>query len=472
MDIYRLRRWILRGSISSIAPAVEFFSRFVRTIILSRLLSTEEFGIAIAITVMLGVAGLVTDVSLDKFALVESEGNDSDALAAAHLLSIVRGILIGAILAMGAPFIAASFGVPQTSWSFALAGVVPIIASAAHLGIKTVQRNYEYTPEALTILISSVVSILCLAISIYVLGDHRAILVSYLGESVAYLIASHALAPGPYRLAAHRTMIIKALVFGAPLVINGIGLALLAQFDRVLVGYWLGVDKLATYAVILNISVTPISLLLRVFGTMSLSYILSQENTGGAMSSERYYSLTFLFAVLAASYSLFVALTLDWATPLVFGQSFHVSPYAHLLITAIVFVRLQRGGAPTSVLLATGRTRELAALSLSGGAGLVIASVFLYLSPHFEMVFSGILIGELISFFLLLAVTSRTIKARGYAALIDITIGFTVLALIIGLLALFPVPNLMRVVFLLFAGGTAIALQVAIGLRLHPYLLR
>ena len=371
---------------------------------------------------------------------------------------------------MGAPFIAASFGVPQTSWSFALAGLVPIIASAGHLGIKTVQRNYEYTPEALTILISSVVSIICLAGSIYVLGDHRAILVSYLGESVAYLIASHALAPGPYRLSAHRTMIIKALLFGAPLVINGIGLALLAQFDRVLVGYWLGVDKLATYAVILNISVTPISLLLRVFGTMSLSFLLSQENTAG--SSERYYSLTFLFAVLAALYSLFVALTLDWATPLVFGQSFHVSPYVHLLITAIVFVRLQRGGAATSVLLAIGRTRELAALSLSGGVGLVIACVFLYWSPRFEMVFSGILIGELISFFLLLAVTSRTIKARGYPALIDISIGFTVLVLIIGVLAIFPVPNSMRVVCLLGAGGTAILLQLAIGLRLHPYLLR
>jgi O-antigen/teichoic acid export membrane protein len=472
MDIYRLRRWIFRGSISSIAPAVEFVSRFVRTIILSRLLSTEEFGIAIAITVMLGVAGLVTDVSLDKFALVESEGNDSDALAAAHLLSIVRGILIGAILALGAPFIAASFGVPQTSWSFALAGVVPIFASAAHLGIKTVQRNYEYAPEALTVLFSSVVSISCLAGSIYILGDHRAILVSYFGEAIAYLIASHVLAPGPYRLAAHRTMIIKALLFGAPLVINGIGLALLAQFDRVLVGYWLGVDKLATYAVILNISVAPISLLLRVFGTMSLSYLLSQGNTGGTMGSKRYYSLTFLFAVLAALYSLFVALTLDWATPLVFGKSFHVSSYVHLLITAIVFVRLQRGGAPTSVLLAIGRTRELAALSLSGGAGLVIAAVFLYFSPRFEMVFSGVFIGELISFFLLLAVTSRTIKARGYALLIDVTIGFTVLALIIGLLALFPVPNLMRVVCLLFAGGAAIALQIAVGLRLHPHLLR
>ena len=231
----------MRGSISSIAPGVEFFFRFVRLIILSRLLSKEEFGIAVAITVMLGVAGLVTDVSLDKFALVESETNNSDALAAAHLLSIIRGILIGVILAVGAPLIAASFGVAQSSRSFALAAAVPLVASAAHLGIKTVQRNYDYTPEALTIVFSSVISIACLVVSVHILGDHRAILVTYLGEAVAYVIASHALAPGPYRLTAHRKMLIKALLFGAPLTINGVGLALLAQFDRVLVGYWLGV---------------------------------------------------------------------------------------------------------------------------------------------------------------------------------------------------------------------------------------
>jgi len=472
MDSFRVRRWIVLGSVSSIAPAVEFCSRFVRMVILSRFLATEEFGTAVAITVMLGTAALVTDVALDKFAFVESEANDSDALAAAHTLSIVRGILLGAVLAIGAPFIAESFGVAKAAQSFAWAAAVPLISSAAHLGIKTVQRNYEYSREALTVVFSSVVSIACLAWSVYSFRDHRAVVVSYLGEAVAYVLASHALAPGPYRLGAAGSVIQKALQFGAPLMINGVGLAVLGQFDRILVGSWLGLDKLATYAVIWNLGVTPISLLLRVFGTMSLSYVLSNSSAQQMTSSERYRFLCFVFALLATLYSLFIALTLDWATPFIFGRSFSVSTNVHLLITAIVFVRLQRGGAPTNILLATARTRELALLSLSGGIGLLIACGLLYLAPRLEMVFSGVLIGELIPFFLLLYAASRRFRPRVSAVPIDITIGFAVLASIVILLAFSPLPGLQRSVLLVLGGGAGIAAQTALGLRFHRKFLR
>lgn len=472
MDSFRVRRWVVRGSISSIAPAVEFCSRFVRVVILSRFLGTEEFGIAVAITVMLGLAGLVTDVALDKFALVESESNDSDALAAAHAISILRGILLGAALAIGGPFIAQSFGVAQAAQSFAWAAAVPLIASAGHLGIKTVQRNYDYSREALATVFSSLVAIASLALSIYSLRDHRAVVVSYVAEAVAYVLASHALAPGPYRLGAAGSMIQKALQFGAPLMINGVGLALLGQFDRVLVGSWLGVDKLATYAVIWNLGVTPVSLLLRVFGTMSLSYILSNSSAQRMTSSERYSFLCFVFALLATLYSLFIALTLDWATPFIFGRSFSVSANVHLLIAAIVFVRLQRGGAATSIFLAAARTRELALLSLSGGVGLLIACGLLYLAPRLEMVFSGVLIGELISFFLLLYVARRGFTPPASAVPIDITMGFAVLAVIIILLALSPLPGLQRTILLVLGGGVAIAAQTALGLWFHRKFLR
>src|SRR5580704_17938524 len=73
MDIYKIKLWIARSSIMSIAPAVDFGSRFARTVILSRLLARDEFGVAVAITVMLGIASLVTDVAIDKFAIIEAD---------------------------------------------------------------------------------------------------------------------------------------------------------------------------------------------------------------------------------------------------------------------------------------------------------------------------------------------------------------------------------------------------------------
>jgi O-antigen/teichoic acid export membrane protein len=471
MNIAKIKPWIARSSIMSIAPAVEFGSRFARTVILSRFLARDEFGVAVAITVMLGIASLVTDVAIDKFAVIEADESGNEALAAAHMLSLIRGVVVTLILVAGAPAMAALFGVPQFSESFAFAALVPFIASFAHLGIKQVQRHYDYAPETLTILVSNLAAIFALVIAVRILGDHRAIIVSFLVEAVSFVLASHLLARTRYRLRANRDLSRKALSFGIPLMFNGIGLALMSQFDRALVGHWFGVDMLAKYSVLLSIAVVPVGLVLRVFGTMSLSFILSNISKG-SLASDQYGFLVFLFAVLAVLYSFFVALTLDWATPLIFGRSFDVTLSVHLLLTAIVFLRLQRAGAPTNLLLATGRTRELALLNLSGGLGLALALAFLYWSARFETLLLGLVCGDMLSFLLFFFASSIVVsKNRSFLA-IDLAMAFGVLAIILGTLAYDPDVSLVARTSLFGVGAIGIVLQVVVGLRIHRRLLR
>jgi O-antigen/teichoic acid export membrane protein len=466
MDIYRVKLWITRSAIVSIAPALDFSTRFARTVILSRFLAKDEFGIGVAITVMLGIASLVTDVAIDKFAIIEADESGREALAAAHMLSLVRGALLSLVLAACAPATATLFGVPEFAGSFALAALVPFIASFVHLGIKQVQRHYDYLPETWCLALSNVASICALLLAISIFRDHRAVVVSFLVEAAAYVSASHLLAKTPYRLFASLTLIRRALSFGIPLMLNGIGLALMAQFDRALVGNWFGVEMLAKYSVLLSVSVVPISLVLRVFGTMSLSFILSNLSKG-ALGSNQYGSLVYFFAVLATMYSLFIALTLDWATPLIFGPSFNVALSIHLLLTAIAFLRLQRGGAPTNMLLAIGRTKELALLTLSAGTGLVLAFVFLHFSPHFVTLLLGLVAGDAISFLLFFFASSVIVSIRKSHSIIDLGTALAVLAVILGMLAYNPEVNVVARMTLLAVGTVAIALQVIVGFWLH-----
>jgi O-antigen/teichoic acid export membrane protein len=466
MDIYKIKLWIARSSFMSIAPTVEFGSRFARTVILSRLLTQEEFGVSVAITVMLGIASLVTDVAIDKFAVIEPDKNGKEALAAVHMLSLIRGFVLALVLAASAHATAALFGVPQFGGSFAFAAVIPFVGSFAHFGIKQVQRHYNYGPETWSLLLSNLTAVCALLVAVSVFRDHRAIVVSFLIEAATYVFASHLLARTPYHLKASRELIRRALSFGIPLMFNGIGLALMAQFDRALVGHWLGVDMLAKYSVLLSVAVVPIGLVLRVFGTLSLSFILSNISKG-LPASDRYGSLVFFFAVLATVYSLLIALTLDWVTPLVFGRSFDVSLTIHLALTAIVFLRLQRGGAPTNLLLALGRTRELAFLNLSAGAGLALAVVFLTLSPRFEALLWGLAAGDMLSFLLFFFASSAIVSLNKTRLIIDLSLAFGVLALILGMLAYQPSITLAARATLLGVGVVGITLQVAVGLWLQ-----
>lgn len=467
MNIDKIKPWIERSSIVSIAPAVDFGARFARTIILSRFLASDEFGVGVAISVMLGIASLVTDVAIDKFAVIEADENGTEALAAAHMLSVVRGALLSLVLVVTAPSTAAMFGVAEFKGAFAIAAFVPLIASFAHLGIKQIQRHYNYIPETWALLWSNLTSIGALLLSIVIFGDHRAVVASFLVEAIVYVCASHILAQTRYRLKNSRALMRKALTFGIPLMLNGIGLALMAQFDRAMVGHWLGVDMLAKYSVLLSISVVPISPLLRVFGALSISFILSKISED-ASKSDKYSSLIFLFAVLGVVYSLAIALTLDWATPLIFGHSFVVDLRVHLLLTAIVFFRLQRGGAPTNLLLASGRTRELALLNLSAVVGIVLAFVLLYWSPRLEMLLWGLAIGDMFAFLLSVAASSFIFSLNKTHLTIDLGMAATSLAMIIGMLAYCHEVSLVARTILFVLGTFGLALQIAVGLRIHP----
>jgi O-antigen/teichoic acid export membrane protein len=451
-----------RSSIVSVAPTVEFVSRFLRTIILSRFLVPDEFGTAVAINVVLGTAALVTDVALDKFAVVNNEG--SQPLAAAHALSLARGALLTLLLAATAPATAALFGVPQFAGSFAVAAVVPFVSSFAHLSIKQVQRNYEYTPETLSFLCANLTAIPALILALYIFRDHRAIIVSFLTESAVYTIASHLLARTPYLLRADRPMLRAALSFGFPLMLNGIGLAAMAQIDRAMVGHWFGVSRLASYAVILSISVVPVSLVLRVFGTLGLSYLLSAK-ASGPISGRSYHFLLFFFGILAALYALGVAITLDFLAPLIFRHEYIVGPGVHVLITMIVFLRIQCAGAPTMLLLANGRTAELAIMNLSRGAGLVCACALMFFWPSFELMLLCFLIGDFIGFMLFFGVSSaRACRSRS-GSVIDLGVGLAVALVLVGMLHLRPEFTLESRGTVLCVGLLGVAMQLLVGMR-------
>jgi O-antigen/teichoic acid export membrane protein len=465
-SVSRLKIWMTRSLVVSVAPVIIFGSRLVRNVILSRLLIPHEFGAAMAISVVLGLAGLVTDVGLDRFVMVNRSAR---AMSAAHILFVLRAALLAIILVGIAPLIAALFGVPELAGSFALAALVPFFGGFMHLGIARIQINYNYGPESIAQLVANVVAIVAVFIAAIVLHDHRAIIAGFVVESLTYVVLSHVLAGTPYRLRADIATVRAALSFGLPLALNGVALATISQVDRVMVGHWFGVATLGIYAVILNIAVVPVSLILRTFGALGLSYLLSAKKDSPA-NSDDYQILVFVYSTLALLYAFFVILTLDVVTPLIFGSTFGVAPTVHVLIAVMVFLRLQRGGAPTIFLLRNGQTKELALMNLPASFGLVFALGFVLLWHHIESIVLGVVIGDflVLLLFFVIAPSARAVS-RG-PVLIDFAIAFAVLAIIVGTFLLWPEANWQARGLVLVVGLLVIGMQSAFGLRRHERL--
>ena len=446
----------------SLAPIVEYGSRFLRTAVLSRLLLPDEFGISVAITTVLSIAGLVADLSLDKFVIVNTSQDKSQTLAAVHVLSIARGLLLSFVLFVTASSTARLFGIPHLTGSFAVAALYPILGCFAHLGIKQIQQEYQFVPETVAQIVTQISAVASAIVAAYVLRDHRAILVSFFAEAVVYTIASQTLARSNYRLLPDRATLRAAWGFGLPLVINGIGLAALSQFDRILVGSWLGVKALGAYAVILSLSTFPTSLIFRIFYPIAAAVLI--ESKSDPSHKARPALLLFISEAIAALYALSVALTLDWLTPLIFGHSFSVTNGVHILLVLIVFLRVLRGCAPTMFLLVAEKTRELALLNLVSGIGLVCAFWLLHYSLSLEAVLFGQLVGDIVAGILMLRTPSvRTVRGSR-ASSIDATMLLISLVSIVG--TLFWNPELtLKARGIVFLGGLmGITAQLIVGL--------
>jgi O-antigen/teichoic acid export membrane protein len=447
--------WAERILLGGLAPIAIFGSRFAANIILSRLLAPEEFGVAVAINVVLGLGWLATDVALDRFVMI---AGTQRAVATAHLLAIGNASLLALIIAIAAPALAVIFGVPQFVESFRMAAVVAIIHGFAHFGLKQIQRNFNYGPEAIAQVTSSIAALGALFIVAVVFRDHRAILASLAVQASIYMMLSHVLARPRYRVILDKKTLRRALAFGLPLTVNGIGLAIMSQLDRVLVGYWFGVAQLASYTVMVSMSLVPATLIGSVISPPSFSFLLSEPSDPASRAS-RYDLLLACYSVVTGLYACWIALTLDVVTPLVFGRAFAVSPSAHVLLVLIACLRIQRSGAPTTLLLANGQTKKLAALNLSSGLGFLAAAVGVMISPRLETMLLGIAMGDFISC-IIFFMQVRAVVARGGSLSGDLLSGLMVPAVMGFVLTLNPAATWEARAILLGVGCVAVSAQL------------
>ena len=453
------RVWAERALVGGLAPIAVYGSRFASNIILSRLLAPDEFGTAVAISVVLGVGGLATDVALDRFVIIDGS---SRALSTAHLLAALNGIFLAGVLVLAAPLTAKLFGVPNFTESFAIAAGISAVGAFAHLGVKQVQRNYNYGPDTVAQVTANVLGILGLLVAATAFHNHRAIIVGMGLQSVTYVLLSHVLAPSSYRIRCDKETLFRALLFGLPLMLNGIGLAAMSQLDRVLVGSWFGVKELGLYAVIISMAVVPASLINGIFSGPSLSFLLSNGQETSARA-ERYQLLLTFYSLLTGLYACWMVLTLDILIPLIFGPSFTISTSAHVLLVLIACLRLQRSGAPTSLLLASGRTKQLALLNLSAGFGLLVAAACLAVWPSLEAMLIGIAIGELTSFTVFFTTLGKAVT-RGRHVVADLVRVIAVPAVMAAALAWKPYPTSDTRGMLLLIGMLAVLAQLSLEL--------
>jgi O-antigen/teichoic acid export membrane protein len=402
-----LRRFIARLSAASLSPVGEFLLRFLRTIVLSRLLSPDDLGVAVVLMSIMTSCEVITDVGLDKFVMRSRDYDRAQVIAAARQISVARAVLLAAAITLLASPLAAAFGASDQHRVVVWLAIVPLIGSLRNWRIVQIQQDYRYGAETIANIGSRVAALLAVLPAYLLFHDARTMLVSLVVEATVFVALSYVVAPRERAVAINPAIRREALGFGLPLMANGVGLVVLRQLDQVIVANLFGLATLAHYTLALNLAIIPTSVLQRIGGKLLLPFL---GRSRGDHTKSKHAALIAILVTTAAAAALAVpvGLSLDFLVPRIYGAQYQVSPEFAALAMCVAFLRFCRGG-PNGVLLDQGQTMPLTVGNMIGAVGLLVGLLLGLATHRLETVLVGLVIGDLVSFLLLIGLMRRLV---------------------------------------------------------------
>lgn len=384
---------------------------FIRMFILTHLLGPYEFGFSAALSAAYATVEQMTDTGLYRFVLAAPRERYKSALATAHGIALLRGILVAAL------FVAIAYPTSCTmiacgDWtSFIWLAPVSLIKSFENLELRVYERDYRYWPQLAAAIGSNVCGLGTMLLIGWETGDHRAFLAYMIVQSLTFVAITHILAKSRFSVLLRGPMTRDALDFSIPLMANGIGLAILTQGDRLLAAVMLGVETLGLYAVLFLTAYVPTAALFRLIGPVLFAGLINSAGDRPLyLIRLKLYSRA--VPVLAAVYALGWLALGSSLIPAVFGSRFVVNEVEVLLVGMIVFFRICRTEPASELLLQTHNTRRLALVNQVPVVGLGIAALLTWIHPALESLLIGTSLGE---FICLVATLAGARKAWGSA---------------------------------------------------------
>jgi len=404
-----LRADILKGgSILTVGQVIAQLLMFVRNIILARMLTPEDMGIAATFAITISLLEMSSNLGVEMLLVQAPDGDDPQLQAVSHLFQVCRGLLMGAIILALAPIIARMFDTPQAVWAFQCVAIVPVLQGFMHLDWKRVQRNLTFIPSVIVEIAPQAIITLAAWPLVIWFGDYSAILWLVIIQALMMLLASHVVAKRNYQVSWNRVSASRLFAFGWPLLINGLLMFGVFQGDRLIVGTAYSMAELGVFSVAFAL-VMMIAMTLAKLASALLLPLFSRVQADHE-TLRRYFRLSVqILALIGGVVALPLILFGGSLIVIIYGEQYTSATEFIAWMGVLLAVRTFRL-VPTLAAMAKGDTKNSMFANMFRTIGVLLAVVAAWLAlPIASIIICGV-VGEILAF---MAAVWRLLRLHG-----------------------------------------------------------
>ena len=342
---------ILSGNVASAALMM------ARTLLVSRLISLEDFGTASVFLLAVALVEMVSALGFQQQMAQSANGDAPEFQSALQGFSMLRGLFnAGLLLALAAP-LASFFGVPHAIWVFYGIAILPLMSGCAHFDAFRFGRQMAYKASMWVTVLPPVASLISVWPLFHLFGDYRVLVYAILVQAALSLVISHVVATRPYLLRFDGVFIRKSFKFGWPLMISGTLMFLVFYGERGIIARHFGLEMMAVFSMALSLTLTPALVLTR----STMSFFLPQLSAALGMGLYPNLAVIVLQAHLFLGCGMVVCVALFGAPFLmaVLGDKYAAAVPLLIWLASLMALRVFAGGCAIVALAAAHTKNEV-----------------------------------------------------------------------------------------------------------------
>lgn len=246
-----LKALILKGSSWTIAGSgASQLMRLAKSLILTRLLFPEAFGVMSLVWVVIFGLEMLSDVGIGSAIIRDKRGDDPDFLNTAWTLQALRGALLSVLACLVAPSMADFYGQAELALLIPVAGLTALVAGFNSTALHTCRRHLQFARLTLLEVGNELVGFAVVLAWALLSPTVWALVGGALITQLFTTAASHLYLPGIRHAFRWQRSAVAVLVgFGKWIFFGSAFGFLSAQGDRLLLGRFMDLTRFGTYSI-------------------------------------------------------------------------------------------------------------------------------------------------------------------------------------------------------------------------------